>query len=174
MNAPQPRPRGKPSSEGRFTWQSSLALERIVNSLGQTQAAYGVAVYVALTRSSSRDKNNPVIVATINHIAGAARLGYRKTFEVLYQLVDAGVIAIAESARTPGTKYQLPNTYTLLSLHNGKSGRLHNGKRSDCTGRTPSRAENPKELPTEAGIESAPALFYVAPPAGAGADGGNK
>jgi hypothetical protein len=146
------RPRGKPSGEGRFLWLSSLAVERIANQLGQTQAAYGIAIYVALCRISSREKNNPQITATVSQIAGMARLGYRKTFEVLHQLADAAkVIHIATSDSPAGAGRQPPNTYTLLAsrLHNRKSPRLHNRKSPDCTGRKPSRAEIPKDTFSE-------------------------
>jgi hypothetical protein len=147
--------RGKPSDEGRFIWLSSLAVERIINELGQTQAAYGISVYVALCRLSSREKNNPQIQATVSKIAGMARLGYRKTFEILTALeAKAKVVGIEPGKRSKGEVCQPPNTYTLLSsrLHNGKSGRLHNGKSAGCTGRTPSHAENPKELLPEVGV----------------------
>ncbi len=130
----------KPSSEGRFVWQSSLALERITNQLGQTQAAYGVAVYVALCRLSGKQKNNPQFAATVNKIAGMARLSYRKTFDVLSDLEDrAKVISIVPGARIKGQAKQPENTFILLSL------RLHNTQPTDCTRARHSHAENPKD-----------------------------
>jgi len=115
--------------------------------MGQTQAAFGVAIYMAFCRLSSRDKNSPVITCTVNVIAGMARLGYRKTFEVIHELATIGVIAITAGDRKPGDYASPPSTYTLTRLHNGKSGRLHNRKSPDCTRRTSSHADNPKDSP---------------------------
>src|SRR6516164_9468977 len=119
--------RGKPSDEGRFLWLSSLSVERIVNELGQIQAAYGIAVYVALCRLSAREKGNPRVRATVSKIAGMARLGYRKTFEILHALETAAKVISIQSERSRGDITQPPNTYTLLAcrLHNRKSDRLH-------------------------------------------------
>ena len=138
-------PRGKPSGEGRFTWLANSAHERILNGFGQTQAAYAIAVYIALCRESSKNKNSPVITATISQVAGIARLGYRKTFESLHALAELRVITIAEGQRKPGDKIQPPNTYTLCSLSNRKPARLPNGKPSDFPRRTTLHAENPKD-----------------------------
>jgi hypothetical protein len=160
-NKTQPEPvvkaRSRPSDDGRFIWLSSLAAERIVNELGQTQAAFGMAVYVALCRLSSREKNNPEICATVAKIAGLARLGYRKTFDILSALeTTARVIRITPGERAPSDATQPPNTYTLLAcrLHNTQSGRLHNTQSADCLIRShrlhataPSHAETPKETP---------------------------
>jgi len=133
-------PRGRPSDEGRFIWLSSLAAERIVNELGATQAAFGIAVYLALARLSSQQKNAATIQATVTKIAGMARLSYRKTFETLHALAEqAKVIAITPGERQPGQPKQAASTYTLLAL------RLHNRKSPDCTRDTQQTAENPKE-----------------------------
>ena len=130
------KPRGKPSDEGRFLWLSSYAVECIVNRLGMTQAAYGIAVYVALCRLSSKAKNNPRIQASISEIAGGARLGYRKTMEVLHELASDRIKVIAiEEQRAPGRRTQEESFYTLLAtrrhgrkvcirLPGRKSGRL--------------------------------------------------
>ena len=170
-------PRGTPGSEGRFTWQASLALERIANELGQVQAAYGTMIYVVLTRLSSRDRNNPRVAASVSKIAGMARLGYRKTFDILHQLEDrARVISIAQQRR-PGSKTQAESIYTICTLrrHNTQSAesRINTNHSaafapekgvSDCTRRRASRAENPigKEerngvLPDRAFSEARPA-----------------
>lgn len=146
QEAERVKPRGRPSDEGRFIWQSSLAIERIVNELGQTQAAYGIAVYVALTRLSSKESGNPRIEATVAKIAGMARLSYRKVFDVLKALETmAKVIAIEPAERAKGTPAQPASTYVLLAcrLHKGKSGRLHDTQPADCTGVAPSHADNP-------------------------------
>lgn len=142
-----PKPRGRPSLEGRFTWFANSAHERILNGFGQTQAAYAMAVYVALCRESSKNKNSATITATVSQVAGTARLGYRKTFESLHALAKLGVIIITEGKRESGEVRQPPNTYTLCSLSHRKPASLPNGKPTDCTRRTPSRAENPKDSP---------------------------
>jgi hypothetical protein len=151
-NPTPPTPRGKPSCDGRFVWQSSLALEKIVNELGAVQAAYGIAVYVALCRLSSQAKNDPRVSAPISKIAGMTRLGYRKTLDILHALQSRAKVIEIEADR------QAASTYILLStrLHPGKSGEaagLHNVhtpglpivQRGVCTRRTSSHADNPKE-----------------------------
>lgn len=132
IDDPAKQPRGKPSEDGRFIWLASLVVERIVNELGATQAAFAIAVYVALARLSSQQRNAASIQAPVSKIAGMARLSYRKTFQVLHELESvAKVIQITPCARIPGDRRQAPSTYTLLSL------RLRNGKpekaSSDCT-----------------------------------------
>jgi hypothetical protein len=119
-----------------------------VNELGQTQAAFGMAVYVALCRLSSREKNSPEVRATIGKIAGMARVGYRTAFDILKALETiARVIKITAGERAPGHTVQPPNTYTLLAcrLHKAQSARLPIAQSADCGGRSPSPAENPKD-----------------------------
>ncbi len=170
------KPRGKPSDEGRFLWLSSYAVECIVNRLGMTQAAYGIAVYVALCRLSSKAKNNPRIQASISEIAGGARLGYRKTMEVLHELASDRIKVIAiEEQRAPGRRTQEESFYTLLATrrHGRKSvSDFPEGSQADFPGRTPSGAEIPKEHPIkgvekiEAMLASAGSVLSHVPPAG--------
>lgn len=142
-------PRGNPSSEGRFVWIASVVIERIINAFGLTHAAFAVAVYVALARLSSRDKNNPEIVATVAQIAGMANIGYRKTLETLHGLRRIGVLHFEESAPRKEAKRQPVNRYVLLSgrLPARKPRGIPEGSHRDCTRRTSSRAENPKDSP---------------------------
>lgn len=127
-------------------WQSSLALERIINELGQTQAAFGVAVYVALCRLSSKQKgHSPVIQASVSKIAGQARLGYRKTLETLHDLADKAAVISIEDRRKEGTKERDESIYTLLDTklpdrNNGLFPRGH-------PPRNASHAENPIDSP---------------------------
>ena len=143
------RPRGKPSEDGRFIWISSLAAERIVNEFGATQAAFAIAVYIALARISSREKNNPVVTASVSKLAGMARLSYRKTFDILHALEAARLISIKGGERKPGDIQKAPSSYMLLAcrLHNRKPAKLHDMQPRSCTRRTSSRAENPKDSP---------------------------
>jgi hypothetical protein len=144
---PAPRPRGKPSECGRFAWQSSLALERIVNELGATQAAFGVAVYVALCRLSSREKNTSRIQVEIAKLAGMARLSYRKTADTLKALADKAKVISIESGQRAEGKEQQANFFILIDFrtHNKPSIRPHNKPSSDGIRGTASRAENPKD-----------------------------
>jgi hypothetical protein len=141
------KPRGRPSDEGRFIWLSSLAAERIINELGQTQAAFGIAVYVALCRISGKARN-ATIEATVQKIAGMCRLSYPKTFYILDALQDqAKVIAINRSQKRSdsGRVTQAPNTYTLIRLNSVKAGRLNSVKAADLTGTEHSGSDNPKD-----------------------------
>ena len=138
-------PRGRPSNEGRFTWLANSAHERILNGFGQTQAAYAVAVYLALCREASKHKNAPSVTATISQIAGIARLGYRKTFESLHALAELGVITIAEGQRNRGDVVKPPNIYTLCSLSNRKQAFIPNRKQASCIQGTTSHADIPKD-----------------------------
>src|SRR5690349_8242828 len=83
-----------------YVWQSARALERIVNELGATDAAFGVAVYVALRRLSSKAENASSIEATIQKIAGLARISYPKASAILNALeLQAKVISIERRDR---------------------------------------------------------------------------
>jgi len=164
--APKPAPantRGRPSAEGRFVWLSCLAIERIVNALGQTQGAFGLAVYVALARLSGRARNAATVEETIANIARMACVSYRKALYILEALEQqAKVIRIDRSRKhsVSGRITQAPSRYTLLRLHAGKSekgnSRLHAGKSerrfSDCT--EPYAPVADKEIDSPGGGES--------------------
>ncbi len=138
--AQPPFPRGKPSSEGRFVWIASLAAERIVNELGATEAAFGMGVYIALARLSSKQSNNPRLEESVQKIAGLARLSYPKTAAILDALESkAKVISIERRPRGKGEVKQPPHVYTLLSCRpirvvsgtpNGVSSGRHNAATS--------------------------------------------
>jgi hypothetical protein len=145
-----PVPRGKPSGEGRFVWAASSALERIVNELGATDAAFGIAVYVgALCRLSSKNKGNPQIECSIQVIAGMARISYPKALATLNGLESAGVISITRREREKGQTKQPPHTYTLLSLRRNtvKPARRNDIEPADETEVARHYSENPKDSP---------------------------
>jgi hypothetical protein len=142
--------RGKPSAEGRFIWMAAVALERIVNKLGATEAAFGVAVYVALCRLSSKDRNASTIEATIQEIAGAARLSYPKTRVVLDALEEqAKVIAIERRERRKGEIKQLPHLYTLIAFRRNtvSSGRRNTVSSAGVMEQANHYSEIPKDSP---------------------------
>ena len=146
----QPVPRGIPSSEGRFCWQSSLALERIANEMGAGQAASGLAVYVTLCRLSSREKNNPTVQASIAKIAGMVRMSYRKCFQTLHDLETVAKVIAIKGQRISGTQSS-ENLYTLLTLkpHKGKPGGTAPRAEGYCKRDRTSFADNPKESSKE-------------------------
>jgi hypothetical protein len=145
------QPRGKPSDDGRFIWVSSTAFERIVNTLGCTQGAFGLAVYLSLARLSSKAKNMPSIEATVQRIAGDARISYSKAFQILNALErDAEVIEIKHSDRRDGDITQRPNTYVLLGFGRRsikQSARHSNSESADVTTLNELETEIPKETP---------------------------
>jgi hypothetical protein len=140
------KPRGRPSDEGRFIWAATAAIERIVNQFG-TAATSGIAVYIALTKLSSSQQNNPAVTASIAKIGGAARLGYRTTWQVIHRLAELELITIQENRR-PDSKSLNPSTYTLLSMRSPSAlkteGVMHDKQEGLCKRKQSSIAENPK------------------------------
>lgn len=153
-STPAAKPRShKPTSEGRFEWISHAAMDRILRELGQGQAPYGIAVYLALARICSRDERRSSAAATVAQIAAGCGIGYRKTLAVLHDLARAKLILIQPGSRVAGATTQPPNSYTLLAarLLKGKPGRLHKGKSAGCMRRRSSYAEMQINSPPNGG-----------------------
>ena len=140
------------------------AHEQILNGFGQTQAAFGLAVYHALCRESSRNKNSAAITATVQQLARTAGLGYRKTQDCLHALAGKGLISIVPGKRTTGHTVQPPNTYTLLSLHTRTAAAPSSMRPAECGASHPSPAETPigKDIKNPDGLAPAGAAQSVA------------
>jgi hypothetical protein len=129
-----------------FAWQSRRALYRIRERIGGTQAAYATSVYVALSVLAS-GAGKQTFSATISVIATHAGLRYRKTHEMLWLLEEIGLILISEN-RMPGTKANLPHTFTLLTVRSNKRKGVHSNTQDPlCAGSETSHADSPKEHP---------------------------
>jgi hypothetical protein len=115
--------RGKPSLDGKFAWQSCIALDRIQKALGR-DGAYGLAVYVTLCRLSSQQKNASKVKAPIIAVASMACMSYRKAWEILYLLQDeAKVIQVIKSPREKGKLHYEPHEYVLVRFKTKSSNR---------------------------------------------------
>lgn len=138
--------RNRPSCEAPYCWQSRRALDQINKNLG-TQAANGLAVYLALCRLSSERQNSSVITAKIEVIASLAGLRYRKTQQVLHDLETAKVIEI-QNPNPAGKRPNKPCGYQILPHVSGRRSARDTGKHSmpteGCTGEQSSRAGSPK------------------------------
>lgn len=83
----------------------------------------------------------------MSKIAGAARLGYRKTLETLHDLRDQAKVISIEERRNEGTKERDESVYVLLST------KLPSRNKGVVPSRTSSYAENPKDSPKGESIE---------------------
>jgi hypothetical protein len=154
-----------------FAWQSRRALYRIREKIGGTQAAYAISVYNALTVLASFQAKQ-TFVATISVIGTHSGLRYKKTHEMIWLLADAGVIAIQEN-KQPGTKANLPHTFTLLSLRSKRQKEtVSNGQDTSCSASETSHADSIKESPAGGDNKyKAPPASSPALPRGSGLDG---
>lgn len=131
------------------------ARAEIVRELGNTQGAFGLAVYAALCELSAKQKNKPEVTETVNKLGLMVGLSQRKTAATLKALAEVKVISIVSGERPKGSVIQPPNTYVILSTrrHNEQSARQHNKPSADGTRVKRSRAELGKKLPHKGGVD---------------------
>ena len=106
--------RGEPREESPFCWQSKAALTRI-NEQGLTRAAYGKAVYLALTWLAS-DAESPTFEAYVAVVADRAKLGMTTTRTYLRELERIGVLQ-TQHRQIPGRKAHEASVFTLLTCN---------------------------------------------------------
>src|SRR4051812_21453722 len=161
------------NSDKPFAWQSRNALFRIREKIGGTQAAYALSTYSGLTVLASL-AGKQTFDATISVIGTHAGLRYKKTHEMLWMLEDIGLVIIREN-KQPGTKANLPHTFTLLAVRSNRRKAVgSNTPDTFCPAGNTSHADSPKELPAKAGelkeSNSASPSSSLALPVGSGSD----
>ena len=133
MEELQRKPRGKPRDEAPYVWQSAAALECILAARRESGdakkdakrsdgAALTIAVYVALTRIASLNRNASRFqssVKFITRLAGVSDSAARKQLKALERL---GLIKIEHQWR--GMDEKLPSYFTLVSLPQQPPGPL--------------------------------------------------